>query len=119
MIKTSYGCKSSCQRYIYPLLLSAITCQILFLTQNLYSAPKALSMNSIPKISLVELRSTEKMSRRAFNACKTSQLFYLEDIVSHYQAHKDFTSIQNTGVKTNTELIDICEKYIDSYASIQ
>ena len=75
-----------------------------------------VNISSIPNIPLKELRKKESMSRRAYNACKISRLYTLHDIVSHYRLNKDFTTIQNTGVKTNEELITICEKYIANYA---
>lgn len=68
-------------------------------------------------ISLVELADIEEMSVRAVNICYTVGLDSLSRILKFYMEGGDFKNIRNCGRRTENELIFICKKYLNGYAS--
>jgi hypothetical protein len=65
-------------------------------------------------ITLEYLFDVEYFTERGLNVCKNHELLTLKQILNHYKEYGTFQNIRNCGKKTNDELIEICEKYIDT-----
>ncbi len=74
-----------------------------------------LTTNDIP---LHRLREIERMSVRAWNVCQNNNLTTLSALLHHYQAHGTFAKFRHAGRLTETELINICRKYLQE-ANVQ
>jgi hypothetical protein len=66
-------------------------------------------------ISLKLLTVYENISLRAINICKDNGISTISEILEYRQVYKDFKSSRNCGVKTNDELLYLCEKYNNFY----
>lgn len=64
-------------------------------------------------MTLEELRYNESLSVRTYNVCRYSRLNTLKDILLFYQNNKTFKNIRNCGSKSETELLNICKKYLN------
>ncbi|MCC7437546.1 MAG: hypothetical protein IT211_03525 [Armatimonadetes bacterium] len=63
-------------------------------------------------VPLNRLREIERMSVRAWNACHNNGITTLSALLQHYQSHGTFAKFRNVGRLTETELINICGKYL-------
>jgi hypothetical protein len=63
--------------------------------------------------SIHELYDMDLLSVRTFNFCKYSDLICLKDIVEYYKKHNSFKKIRNCGQKSDDELMDLCNKYLN------
>lgn len=70
---------------------------------------------SIEKYTIDYLFKTGVISVRAFNVCKYNNIYTLQDICNYFSEKGSFDAFRNCGRKTNLELIDICNKYIDIF----
>lgn len=63
-------------------------------------------------MTLKELCTKENLSVRTYNVCRRANLMCLDDILIFYTINRTFKIIYNCGIKTESELINICNKYI-------
>ena len=66
----------------------------------------------MPDIEIDQLVINKKISIRSSNICKKIGLTNLSNIISYFLENKNFFKIQNCGVKSNDELVRLCENYI-------
>jgi hypothetical protein len=64
-------------------------------------------------ISLEELTEIENLTARTVHACEGGCLNDIIAILNYYWENNDFLHLRNCGKKSNTELIELCEKYED------
>lgn len=69
-------------------------------------------------LTIEEIQSKHKLSKRSYNICLHSNLLDIDTILSHYIQHGGFSKLRNAGRKTDDELREICEFYIDNPSSI-
>jgi hypothetical protein len=62
-------------------------------------------------ISLEILAIEEDLSERTINICLDNDLNSVAKIIDWWRTHKSFLKLRNCGVKTNDELLQVCEKY--------
>ncbi len=62
-------------------------------------------------MTIDEIYIKEKISVRSYNICKYNELHTVQDIKEHYFNHKSFYNLRNCGMKSNEELIEICNIY--------
>ncbi|MGI6341423.1 MAG: hypothetical protein ACOXZ9_00380 [Bacteroidales bacterium] len=62
--------------------------------------------------SIQKLIDIENLSARASNTCKRLGLNNLSEIIAYYKVYGDFLEGRNCGVKTNSELVNMVEKYL-------
>lgn len=62
--------------------------------------------------TLSELLERKLMSVRSSNICLRYRLNNLGELCDFYRKHKDFSRFKNLGVKSNNELINLCEAHI-------
>jgi hypothetical protein len=65
----------------------------------------------LPDYTIDDLTETENLGLRSYNICKYYNLLTLKDLVTYYFDNGDFLNMRNCGLKSNEELIDVCEKY--------
>jgi hypothetical protein len=68
---------------------------------------------SYEDITLEYLFDVEYFTERGLNICKNQGLMNLKQILEYYNKYGTFNNIRNCGKKTNDELIEICEKYLN------
>ncbi len=68
---------------------------------------------TILNIDINELEINENLSKRTVNICQYSGLINLEKILLYQKENIDFKKLRNCGEKSNSELLNICEKYKD------
>ncbi len=69
-----------------------------------------------PNITLEDLVRLEGLSVRSINICKAENLLTINDIIGYYKRYKEyggFTNVKNCGKKSNKELSELCNKYIN------
>ena len=66
-------------------------------------------MNITAETSIKDLLDHKLIRIRTFNICERYRFLNAGDIFKHYVKHNDFMIFQNLGVKSNSELINICE----------
>ena len=64
-------------------------------------------------ISLKELTELENLSVRSSNVCEWNGLNDLQGILNYFWDNNNFFGLRNCGQKSNTELIELCQKYED------
>ena len=64
-------------------------------------------------ISLEDLADKEFLSVRSVSICENADLTSLKRILDFYEKRKSFLFIRNCGVKTENELVQLCQKYQD------
>ncbi|MDD3739208.1 MAG: hypothetical protein PHP31_07950 [Lentimicrobiaceae bacterium] len=62
--------------------------------------------------NIQKLIDIENLSVRASNTCKRLALNNLSEIIAYYKVYGNFLDGRNCGVKTNSELVNIVEKYL-------
>jgi len=75
--------------------------------------------NSIKDISLNELADIEHLSIRAINVCCYSKLLSLDSILKHFNLKHSFLSLNGCGLKTENELLSICNKYQIEFPQVE
>jgi hypothetical protein len=64
-------------------------------------------------ISLSDLTHIENLSVRSSNVCEWNSLNDLMSILNYFWENNNFLGLRNCGQKSNTELIELCQKYED------
>ena len=64
-------------------------------------------------ISLSDLTHIENLSVRSSNVCEWNNLNDLMSILNYFWENNNFLGLRNCGQKSNTELIELCQKYED------
>jgi hypothetical protein len=64
-------------------------------------------------LSLQELSEIESLSVRSQNICGGNDLTDILSILQYYRENNNFLTLRNCGQISNTELIELCEKYKD------
>ena len=64
-------------------------------------------------ISLKKLAELENLSIRTVHVCEGGYLYDIKAILNYFWKKNDFLHLRNCGQKSNTELIELCEKYKD------
>jgi hypothetical protein len=64
-------------------------------------------------MTIEEIYSVEDITIRSFNVCKDNNLKDLNAILKYYNKFRTFENIRNCGSKSNKELIELCQKYIE------
>lgn len=67
---------------------------------------------SIPNFSLDDLVGFENLTKRSFTVCSKYKLLTLQSIIQFYLKYGNFQKLVSVGIKSNEELILVCEKYI-------
>jgi hypothetical protein len=70
---------------------------------------------SLINYHIEELQDLEDLSERTKNVCIEDSLDTLFKLIQYYQLNDSFLSIHNCGLKTNKELTEMIEKYIQLY----
>lgn len=70
---------------------------------------------SLINYHIEELKDLENLSERTKNVCIEDSLDTLYKLIHYYQLNNSFLSIRNCGLKTNKELTEVAEKYIQLY----
>jgi hypothetical protein len=68
----------------------------------------------MPDIEIDNLVINNKISIRSSNICKGIGLNMLSEIILYFQQKNNFYKIQNCGVKSNEELVRLCEYHIEA-----
>lgn len=68
---------------------------------------------------IAELIKTENLMVRTRNICIQNSLTTLYLIIEYYLTYNDFRALPHCGIKTNDELIQLCNKYIKKYGIIK
>ena len=68
----------------------------------------------MPDIEIDNLVINNKISIRSSNICKGIGLNMLSEIILYFQQKNNFHKIQNCGVKSNEELVRLCEYHIEA-----
>lgn len=63
---------------------------------------------TISKISL-----SNRLSSRSYNICIDNELFDINSIVNFFLINKNFYKLKNCGRRSNNELVDFCNEYIN------
>jgi hypothetical protein len=63
-------------------------------------------------MNLEELKFKENLSIRTYNVCNDNELHNIQDIIEYYRYNGNFKQLRNCGVKSDQELIHLCEKYM-------
>ena len=63
--------------------------------------------------SLYQLVTEEELSVRVQNVCESNRLNNLNLILEYYNKHGDFKKLRNCGSNSNSELIELCKKYVE------
>ena len=63
------------------------------------------------KTTIAELYRWDLIGTRAFNCCRNTKLFTVEDIYLYHFRHSSFLDIHACGKKANAELVRICALY--------
>lgn len=72
--------------------------------------PSGISQNT----SIKDLQKFEGISTRSVNACYSVNLTTLKQLLEfHKNKRNNFAMIRNCGLRTDKELVDVCEKYKD------
>ena len=67
--------------------------------------------NDVANISLSELAVMENLSVRAQNFCRKYNLEDLNSILNYYHEFKNFLNLDNCGIKSNLELLNVCARH--------
>jgi len=62
-------------------------------------------------LTLEEVALLEDLSVRSINVCQSQGINSLKELLTHFYNNKSFLDIRNCGLKSEKELIDICNKY--------
>jgi len=65
-------------------------------------------------LTIKEIQSKHRLSKRSYNICLHNNLLDIDTILSHYIQNGDFLRLRNAGRKTDDELREICQFYIDN-----
>jgi|GEM_PF-2200153 len=65
-------------------------------------------------LTIEEIQSKHRLSKRSYNICLHSNLLDINSILSHYRQYGNFLKLHNAGKKTNDELYEICQFYLDN-----
>lgn len=63
-----------------------------------------------------ELQIKKIISSRTFNICKYNNIKTVDEVIKYYLTKKNFFILRNCGKKSNEELIDVVNLYIDEYS---
>ncbi|WP_026714230.1 Helicase associated domain protein [Flavobacterium daejeonense] len=66
-------------------------------------------------MTIDEIYKKEEISVRSYHVCKYNELHFVSDLKKYYYKNKSFEKLRNCGRKSNEELIEICNKYLDDY----
>lgn len=66
---------------------------------------------TIIDIPIQQLRILENLSQRTINICNDNGINTLEEILKLKKENFKFSSLRNCGVKTDSELLHLCDKY--------
>jgi hypothetical protein len=55
----------------------------------------------------------KKLSQRSYNLCHYNYINSLEELIEYFLKHKSFSKFRNCGAKSNDELIEICNYYLN------
>lgn len=64
---------------------------------------------------LIELKIAEGLSERAKNICLDNGFDSLFKVLDYYIEHGSFAELRNCGKKTNEELVEMAQKYLEKY----
>lgn len=64
--------------------------------------------------SIEELLNNDEISVRSFNLCGYNDLMNTQDITKHFLNKGTFLNLRNCGRKSNDELINVAEQYLES-----
>ncbi len=64
-------------------------------------------------MTIDEIYKKEEISVRSYHVCKYNELNSISDLKKYYYKNKSFEKLRNCGRKSNEELIEICNKYLD------
>lgn len=59
----------------------------------------------------------KKLSRRSYNLCRYNYINNLEELIKYFLQHKSFFKLRNCGTKSNDELLEICNYYLNNVVS--
>ncbi len=71
--------------------------------------------NDKKEITIEEIYNASEISIRSYNVCTNNDINTVSKLIEVYYKHGSFEHFRNCGVKTNLELIEICEKYNNKY----
>ena len=66
-------------------------------------------------MTIDEIYKTEKISVRSYHVCKSYSLNSIIDLKNYYYKYESFFRLRNCGVKSNNELIELCNQYQTEY----
>jgi len=64
--------------------------------------------------SIYKLLEARTLSVRSFNVCQANNLLDLDSLLDYYLTHFDFRQLRGIGLKSNQELTDRCEQYMEA-----
>jgi hypothetical protein len=67
-------------------------------------------------VDVEELQIKKIISSRTFNICKYNNIKTVDEVIKYYLTKKNFFILRNCGKKSNEELIDVVNLYIDEYS---
>ena len=70
------------------------------------------NLTTLSSISLETLMEKHSMSVRAYNVCGANSLLNLGLILQYWNENKNFSTLENSGKKTELELLNICKFYV-------
>ncbi len=73
--------------------------------------------SDIKPLSIHALVRSKDLNVRTFNVCGRNDLMNTIDILNYYKKYQSFSNLDNCGVKSDKELIELCKK-IESNESI-
>lgn len=73
-----------------------------------------MNKNTLSKISVEQLKKIHNFSVRTYNVCLKHDLITLEKILNYYVLHGLFTNLEGCGKKSDLELIQVCDKYLNN-----
>lgn len=66
-------------------------------------------------MTIEEIYKKEEISVRSYHVCKNNNLNTVKDLKEYFFVRKTFENLRNCGRKSNEELIEICNKYQNTY----